>query len=225
MVLQISSFLHKNSAMINLYLQRLPMPMIRVILLLLGCVSMQTALAAIPKQENFSEQIPVSPYRLSNAPSFNMTISQFRETFNIANPKLLINEYRTIKNHDKKEALTHAASKINHNLYTSAALENETGNIKTLQITWLPVQGSKKKVSWEKAVAYMTALICFFEPNISQKEAFNHLCRLLKQAKGSRYFSQVKGTLRFVISDNGGNGLTFAIEPIKLSLQTPYYYS
>lgn len=74
-----------------------------------------------------------------------MTIGQFREKYNAINTTLQIAEYRAIDNRGDKSNLTRAASKINENLYASTALEQGTGKIKTLQITWLPVPGTKRK--------------------------------------------------------------------------------
>ena len=64
-----------------------------------------------------------------------MTIAQFREKYNAANPDLPLQEYRAIDNRDDKSHLTRAASKISETLYASTALEQGTGKIKTLQIT------------------------------------------------------------------------------------------
>ncbi len=67
----------------------------------------------------------------------------------------------------------------------------------------------------------MAALLRFFSPTLSPEEATQRITKLLAQGKGSRYFTQTEGALRFVVADNGEKGLTFAIEPIKLALATP----
>ncbi|MFS2225245.1 YiiQ family protein [Pantoea sp. B65] len=188
--------------------------------LILGCLLWQTAWAD-PQPQDRAEHMPTAPYLLAGAPTFDMTIGQFREKYNLANPELPISEYRAIDNRDDKSNLTRAASKINENLYASTALEQGTGKIKTLQITWLPIQGPEEKSAHDKALAYMTAMLRFFQPGISAEDATKRLNNLLSKGKGSRYFAQTEGALRFVVADNGEKGLTFAIEPIKLSLATP----
>ncbi|KAB8310491.1 DUF1454 family protein [Erwinia endophytica] len=168
--------------------------------------------------QDHTEHLPTAPYLLAGAPTFDMTISQFREKYNASNPTLQIAEYRAIANSGDKSNLTRAASKINENLYASTALEQGTGKIKTLQLTWLPIPGPDEKNARAKALAYMTALARFFEPTLSEEQSLKRLDDLLSKGKGSRYFAQTEGAVRYVISDNGDKGLTFAIEPIKLSM-------
>ncbi|WP_205733053.1 DUF1454 family protein, partial [Enterobacter hormaechei] len=62
-------------------------------------------------------------------------ISQFREKFNADNPKLPLNEFRSIATSRDRANLTRAASKINENLYASTALERGTLKIKSMQIS------------------------------------------------------------------------------------------
>ncbi|QKJ89026.1 DUF1454 family protein [Paramixta manurensis] len=176
---------------------------------------------ADPDPQQRTEHMPAAPYLLSGAPTFDLTIAQFREKYNLANPDLPLSEYRAIDSRDDKSNLTRAASKINENLYASTALEHGTGKIKTLQITWLPIPGPEEQAAHEKALAYMTALLRFFEPTLSVAESNKRLNDLLNKGKGSLYFAQNEGALRFVVADNGEKGLTFAVEPLKLSLATP----
>jgi len=188
--------------------------------LLYGCLLLHPAWAD-PEPQDRTEHMPTAPYLLAGSPTFDMTIAQFREQYNTANPDLPISEYRAIEDRDDKSNLTRAASKINENLYSSTALEHGTGKIKTIQITWLPIQGPEEKSAHDKALAYMAAMLRFFEPGISAEDAAKRLNNLLSKGKGSRYFTQTEGALRFVIADNGEKGLTFAVEPIKLALATP----
>ncbi|MDU4094122.1 MAG: DUF1454 family protein, partial [Pantoea sp.] len=134
---------------------------------------------------------------------------------------LPLSEYRAVDSRRDKSTLTRAASKISETLYASTALEPGTGKIKTLQITWLPIPGPDEKAAQEKAQAYMTALMRFFVPTRSPEESRKRLNELLSKGKGARYYTQTEGALRFVVADNGDKGLTFAIEPIKLSLTAP----
>ena len=81
------------------------------------------ALSAVP------ESSATAPYLLAGAPTFDMSISDFREKFNAANPKLQLNEFRAIASSRDRENLTRAASKINE-IFTpprrwSAAPENK----------------------------------------------------------------------------------------------------
>ncbi|WP_312663058.1 YiiQ family protein [Pantoea sp. CTOTU49201] len=168
-----------------------------------------------------SDHLPAAPYLLAGAPTFDMTVAQFREKYNAANPNELLQEYRAIDNRGDKSNLTRAASKISETLYASTALEQGTGKIKTLQITWLPVPGPDMKAAQARAMDYMTALLRFFIPGLSPEDGRKKLDSLLSAGKGARYFSRTEGALRFVVADNGDKGLTFAVEPIKLALATP----
>jgi len=177
--------------------------------------------AADPPPQERTDALPPAPYLLAGAPTFDMTIGQFREKYNLANAALILPEYRAIDNRGDKSNLTRAASKINETLYASTALEPGTGKIKTLQITWLPLPGPDQSASQQKALAYMTALLRFFVPGLSAEEGRKKLEALLNAGKDSSYYAQVDGALRFVVSDSGDKGLTFAIEPVKLALASP----
>lgn len=177
--------------------------------------------ATDPPPQERTDALPPAPYLLAGAPTFDMTIGQFREKYNLANAALILPEYRAIDNRGDKSNLTRAASKINETLYASTALEPGTGKIKTLQITWLPLPGPDQSASQQKALAYMTALLRFFVPGLSAEEGRKKLEALLNAGKDSPYYAQVDGALRFVVSDSGDKGLTFAIEPVKLALASP----
>lgn len=159
-----------------------------------------------------------APYLLAGAPSFDQSISQFREKFNADNPKLPLNEFRSIATSRDRANLTRAASKINENLYASTALERGTLKIKSMQITWLPIQGPEQKAAKTKALEYMSAMIRAFVPTFSQTQSQQKLQKLLAAGKGKRYFADTEGAVRYVVADHGEKGLTFAIEPIKLAL-------
>lgn len=159
-----------------------------------------------------------APYLLSGAPTFDLSISQFRERFNIDNPSLPLNEFRSVSASRDKLNLTRAASKINENLYASTALERGTLKIKSMQITWLPIPGPEQKTARAKALEYMTALIRLFTPTLTKAQSQQKLQNLLTQGKGKHYFTTSEGAIRYVVADNGEKGLTFAVEPIKLAL-------
>ena len=103
---------------------------------------MPSARTRCPQRAN---RRPRQPYLLAGAPSFDQSISQFREKFNADNPKLPLNEFRSIATSRDRANLTRAASKINENLYASTALERGTLKIKSMQITRLPIQGRSKR--------------------------------------------------------------------------------
>lgn len=174
-----------------------------------------------PEPQARTEHLPATPYLQAGSPTFDMTIGQFRENYNAANTTLPLSEYRAIDSSGDKSNLTRAASKINENLYSSTALEHGTGKVKTLQITWLPIPGSEQKASRDKALAYMAAFMRYFEPMLSNEQCLKRVNNLLAKGKGSRYFQQTEGALRYIVTDNGEKGLTFAVEPLKLALNAP----
>lgn len=172
---------------------------------------------AVPPSET-PPALPAAPYLLPGSPTFDLTIAQFREKFNIDNPTLPIDEFRAIDSSRDKANLTRAASKINENLYASTALERGTLKIKSIQITWLPIQGPEQKAARAKAMEYMAALLRSLTPTFSQQQSQERLNKLLSAGKNKRYFAQTEGAIRYVMADNGEKGLTFAVEPIKLTL-------
>ncbi|MCS3434173.1 YiiQ family protein [Klebsiella sp. BIGb0407] len=172
---------------------------------------------ALSQTEN-SPALKVAPYLLPGSPTFDLTITQFRSTFNSENPTLPLNEFRAIESNRDKENLTRAATAINEHLYASAALERGTLKIKSLQITRLPVKSSEQKAAKEKATEYIAAIIRSFSPSLSKQQSLEKINKLLSEGKNKRYFAQNDGPLRYVVVDNGDKGLTFAVEPIKLML-------
>jgi len=159
-----------------------------------------------------------APYVMPGAPSFDQSISQFRETFNSNNPKLPLNEFRAIDGARDTPNLTRAASKINENLYASTALERGTLKIKSMQVTWLPIQGPEQKAAKAKALEYMSAILRAFTPALTEIQSQQKLQKLLTAGKSKRYYAETEGAVRYVVADNGEKGLTFAVEPIKLAL-------
>ena len=171
-------------------------------------------------QSVLSAQPPtaVAPYLLSGAPAFDLSISQFREKFNADNPTLQLGEFRSITSSRDQLNITRAASKINENLYASTALERGTLKIKSIQITWLPIQGPEQKAAKNKALEYMSALMRAVIPTLTKPQSLQKLQKLLTLGKGKHYFASTEGAVRYVVADNGEKGLTFAVEPIKLAL-------
>ena len=140
-----------------------------------------------------------APYLLAGAPTFDLSISQFREDFNSQNPSLPLNEFRAIDSSPDKANLTRAASK-------------------SIQMTWLPIQGPEQKAAKAKAQEYMAAVIRTLTPLMTKTQSQKKLQSLLTAGKNKRYYTETEGALRYVVADNGEKGLTFAVEPIKLAL-------
>ncbi|EQB4816567.1 TPA: YiiQ family protein [Citrobacter amalonaticus] len=182
------------------------------LLLFSAMLSSPPALAAEPLAAT------TAPYLLAGAPTFDLSISQFRENFNTQNQKLTLNEFRAIDSSRDKANLTRAASKINENLYASTALERGTLKIKSMQITWLPIQGPEQKAAKAKAQEYMAAVIRTVAPLLTKEQSQKKLQKLLTSGKNKRYYAETEGAIRYVVADNGEKGLTFAVEPIKLAL-------
>lgn len=172
----------------------------------------------------------IAPYLREDAPVFNLTIAQFREKFNTAYPHMALAEYKTIKTLEIKSPLIRAASRISDTLYTSVAMDKSLRTIKSLQLTYIPPLPSEEKPEKPENVAkaektnraalanYMAAFISLFEPTLTPEKCQHKANELLEKGKGAPFYQQTEGTLRFVIADHNEKGITFAIEPIKLSL-------
>ncbi|EPD3103572.1 YiiQ family protein [Salmonella enterica] len=174
--------------------------------------------ASITAHAQLSSSTTTAPYLLAGSPTFDLSISQFRENFNRQNPDLPLNEFRAIENSRDKANLTRAASKINENLYASTALERGTLKVKSMQITWLPIQGPEQKAAKTKAQEYMAAIIRTVAPLLTKEQSQKKLQKMLIAGKGKHYYAETEGAVRYVVADNGEKGLTFAVEPIKLTL-------
>lgn len=185
-----------------------------ITLCLVGLITLFTGQSALSAQTSTA----VAPYLLPGAPAFDLSISQFREKFNTDNPTLPLGEFRSITSSRDQMNITRAASKINENLYASTALERGTLKIKSIQITWLPIQGPEQKAAKNKAQEYMSALMRAVLPTLTKPQSLQKLQKLLAQGKGKHYFTSTEGAVRYVVADNGEKGLTFAVEPIKLAL-------
>ncbi|MZB13562.1 DUF1454 domain-containing protein [Salmonella enterica subsp. enterica serovar Typhimurium] len=174
--------------------------------------------ASITAHAQLSSSTTTAPYLLAGSPTFDLSISQFCENFNRQNPDLPLNEFRAIENSRDKANLTRAASKINENLYASTALERGTLKVKSMQITWLPIQGPEQKAAKAKALEYMAAIIRTVAPLLTKEQSQKKLQKMLIAGKGKHYYAETEGAVRYVVADNGEKGLTFAVEPIKLTL-------
>ncbi|MBD2795626.1 DUF1454 family protein [Xenorhabdus sp. 18] len=158
-------------------------------------------------------------YLLPDSPTFEDTIPTFREKYNQNHPDTPLYEYRVIASKDISQPFIRAASKINDNIYSSAVLERGSEKIKSLQITLLLSQDERENTQNRLlATKYITALINQFEPTLSLEQAEIQWERLLRAAENHPAFSQKMGAIRYIIVNSSENIMTFAIEPIKLSL-------
>lgn len=173
---------------------------------------------SIPAHAEEPSTATTAPYLLPGAPTFDQSISQFREKFNTDNPTLALSEFRAVDSRGDQANLTRAATKINDYLYASTALERGTLKIKSMQITWLPVQGPEQKAAKAKAQEYMAAFTRAFSPTLTAAQSTQKLQKLLTNGKNKPYYAETEGAIRYVVADNGEKGLTFAVEPIKLTL-------
>ncbi|MDR3432870.1 MAG: DUF1454 family protein [Rouxiella aceris] len=178
-------------------------------------------LADPPQERPTNEEVPKAPYLMPGAPTFEMTLVNFREKYNAANPTQQIGEFRAIPDKTDSALLTRAASKINEDLYASTALEKGTGKIKSLQITYLPIKGPDEKVAHATAISYMANLIRQFDATLTPAQSQDKINYLLDKGKGMPFYQQQVGAIRYVIADNGEKGLTLAVEPVKLALSEP----
>lgn len=160
----------------------------------------------------------IAPYLLPDAPTFELTITQFRQQFSSLNPSTPLQEYWAISDSPVQKVVTIAATKINETLYSSAVLELGTGKIKSMQITWLPVPGNQAQQSRQQAIHYMVNLVHFFSPQYTMKQSQEHVTNLLRAGKSKAYTVSSEGAVRYILSNKGDGGITFAAEPIKLVL-------
>lgn len=162
---------------------------------------------------------PAAPYLLAGAPTFDQTIVQFRTRYNLSNPTLPLGEFRVVDTGHNSNLLTRAASRINDRLYASTALEKGTGKIKTLQITYLPQpDDTEADARRAQAISYMAALARVLAPSLTEEQSIHKIAELLEKGKGQHFYQRTEGALRYVVADNNEKGLTFAVEPIKLTL-------
>ncbi|WP_241608549.1 DUF1454 family protein [Rosenbergiella australiborealis] len=159
-----------------------------------------------------------APYLLPDAPTFELTITQFRQQFSQQFPSTPLQEFRALKSGPVQKVVTIAATKISETLYASTALEIGTGKIKSIQITWLPVPGNQAMPSRQQAMNYIIDMIQFFSPQLTLKQSHEHLEQLLTVGKGKAYTLSNEGAVRYILSDKGEGGMTFAAEPVKLVL-------
>lgn len=162
---------------------------------------------------------PETPWLQPDAPTFNTTIPLMREQFNRNNPALPLREYKVVASNDITASYLRAATRISPYIYSSAVLERDSEKIKSLQLTLLPAaDSSQSKANRTRMLAYIKALIIQFEPTLNNNNIDTALSRALTTDFQAGTYASQFGALRYLLVVDSENGVTFAIEPIKLSL-------
>lgn len=161
-------------------------------------------------------------YLKQDAPVFEITIPELRAKFNQQNPLLSLNEYKIITNHDIAIPLVRAATRITPYLYSSAILERGSEKIKSLQLTLIhsPDSPELEKINREITTQYIITLVSQFDSSITQEQIQEALNLFAFKNQTSDYISHDVGAIRYIIAHEGEQLTTFAIEPIKLSLNS-----
>ncbi|OBU11862.1 DUF1454 family protein [Morganella psychrotolerans] len=166
--------------------------------------------------------IPCAPETLwlqPDAPTFDTTIPVMREQFNRNNPALPLREYKVVASNDITASYLRAATQISPYIYSSAVLERDSEKIKSLQLTLLPAaDSSQSKANRTRMLAYIKALIIQFEPTLNNNNIDTALSRALATDFQAGTYASQFGALRYLLVVDSEKGVTFAIEPIKLSL-------
>ncbi|HGJ5891737.1 MAG TPA: DUF1454 family protein [Arsenophonus apicola] len=186
-------------------------------------------IGALPLFPVLAKELPVMPetevsvaYLSPDAALFNETIPIFRQKYNQDNPNYPIHEFKVIKSKDISLPYIRAASRINNKIYSSAVLERGSEKIKSLQLTLLPPDGANSyKINRQLFERYVMAIINHFEKttsinNLSQLTAV--LDRMLEQHNQVQSDETIVGAIRYILVKSKDNMITFAIEPVKLSL-------
>ncbi|QIG04149.1 DUF1454 family protein [Proteus sp. ZN5] len=161
-------------------------------------------------------------YLKQDAPVFEITIPELRAKFNQQNPLLSLNEYKIITNHDIAIPLVRAATRITPYLYSSAILERGSEKIKSLQLTLIhsPDSPELEKINREITTQYIITLVAQFDSSITQEQIQEALSLFAFKNQTSDYISHDVGAIRYIIVHENDQLTTFAIEPIKLSLNS-----
>ncbi|OAT28183.1 DUF1454 family protein [Proteus myxofaciens] len=159
-------------------------------------------------------------YLKQDAPVFETTIPEMRATFNQQNPELFLSEYKIITNNDITIPLVRAATRITPHLYSSTVLERGSEKIKSLQLTLIHRPNLAKADVDEQEIArqYLIALVTQFDNSITSAQIDEVLDLFAFKDDTPVYISHNVGAIRYIIAHEGDQLTTFAIEPVKLSL-------
>lgn len=161
-------------------------------------------------------------YLQQDAPVFEITIPALRAKFNQQNPLLLLNEYKIINNNDITIPLVRAATRITPYLYSSAVLERGSEKIKSLQLTLIhtPDSPELEKINRDITTQYIVTLVAQFDSSITSAQIQEALDLFAFKNQTPAYISHNVGAIRYIIAHEDEQLTTFAIEPIKLSLNS-----
>ncbi|QLK88649.1 DUF1454 family protein [Arsenophonus endosymbiont of Aphis craccivora] len=186
-------------------------------------------IALLPLLPMLAKELPIMPetevsvaYLSPDAALFNETIPVFRQKYNQDNPSYPIHEFKVIKSKDISLPYMRAASRINSKIYSSAVLERGSEKIKSLQLTLLPPkEANSYKINRQLFERYIMAIINHFEKptsinNTHQLTAV--LDSMLEQHNQVQSDETIVGAIRYILVKSKDNMITFAIEPVKLSL-------
>ena len=187
-------------------------------------------IASLPLFSVLAKQLPVVPetdvsvaYLSPDAALFNETIPIFRQKYNRDNPVYPIYEFKVITSKDINLPYIRAASRINSKIYSSAVLERGSEKIKSLQLTLLPPEDpASYKINRQLFERYIMAIITHFEKTTSINnvpQLTTVLDRMLEQSNQVQSNETVVGAFRYILVKSKDNMITFAIEPVKLSLK------
>lgn len=186
-------------------------------------------IALLPLLPVQAKELPIMPetevsvaYLSPDAALFNETIPVFRQKYNQDNPSYPIHEFKVIKSKDISLPYIRAASRINSKIYSSAVLERGSEKIKNLQLTLLPPkEANSYKINRQLFERYIMAIINHFEKTTSINNTHQLtavLDRMLEQHNQVQSDETIVGAFRYILVKSKDNMITFAIEPVKLSL-------
>jgi len=186
-------------------------------------------IALLPLLPMLAKELPIMPetevsvaYLSPDAALFNETIPVFRQKYNQDNPSYPIHEFKVIKSKDISLPYIRAASRINSKIYSSAVLERGSETIKSLQLTLLPPKETNSyKINRQLFERYIMAIINHFEKTTSINNTHQLtavLDRMLEQHNQVQSDKTIVGAIRYILVKSKDNMITFAIEPVKLSL-------
>lgn len=186
-------------------------------------------IALLPLLPVQAKELPIMPetevsvaYLSPDAALFNETIPVFRQKYNQDNPSYPIHEFKVIKSKDISLPYIRAASRINNKIYSSAVLERGSEKIKSLQLKLLPPkEGNSYKINRQLFERYIMAIINHFEKTTSINNTHQLtavLDRMLEQHNQVQSDETIVGAFRYILVKSKDNMITFAIEPVKLSL-------
>ncbi|MGL4859262.1 MAG: DUF1454 family protein [Enterobacteriaceae bacterium] len=167
-------------------------------------------------------QLPVAHYLQSDAPVFDTTLQQFRDNYNKEYPQLPIQDYHVIVVPNDSALISRAVSKITPQLYSSVVIDKNNKKIKSFQLTYLPTKETEsEKAAYATAINYMGAVMCWFNMALSLDQCKVKVTHLLSKARDTQVYQRMDGAVRYIVVEQVDQGITLAIEPVKLVLAEP----